>query len=181
MPEPSQEAVDDLRGVIDHACEAVSKGDSPGSVAAYIWSNVSPCIAKYEGKIERLKGCLTDASMALHEQVEDGKELAFDVSVAEAIRLLITRANKAEAEVEKLREGLAEFDAWLSFRGEFREVLTALRSVLSDRQEAAKGEKCERCGGTGEIVHPPSRPEVEHGESRRWHELCPDCKPEEGK
>lgn len=30
--------LDDLRGVIDRACEAVSKGDYSGSIAAYIWS-----------------------------------------------------------------------------------------------------------------------------------------------
>lgn len=36
------ERLDDLRGVIDRACKAVSKGDSPEAIAAYIWSNVGP-------------------------------------------------------------------------------------------------------------------------------------------
>lgn len=32
---------DDLREIVDRSCEAVSKGDSPDAVAAYLWSNIS--------------------------------------------------------------------------------------------------------------------------------------------
>ena len=49
-PREGREELDDLRAVIDRACEAVSKGDSPDSVAAYIWSNVVPHLAALSTK-----------------------------------------------------------------------------------------------------------------------------------
>lgn len=47
-PERFVQDRDDLREVIDRACEATHKGDSPDAIAAYIWSHVGPLIADLE-------------------------------------------------------------------------------------------------------------------------------------
>lgn len=70
--------LDDLRGVIDRACEAVSKGDAPDAIAAYIWSNVQahlPSSQPPAGEVKRLRERLLDEDgpvlLALREAVSE--------------------------------------------------------------------------------------------------------------
>lgn len=77
---------DDLRAVIDRACEAVAKGDSPEAISAYIWSNVAPQMSAIR-------------AAAVEEERERWVEM---------LKATAKQCDEAAREVEELRDQLVE-------------------------------------------------------------------------
>jgi hypothetical protein len=86
-----------------------------------------------------------DQAQALHDQLtqpssnppQQDREVGEDDDLGKALEMLAKRRLAIVEHVERLRE----FDAWLSFRGEFTEVLKAFRSTFgTDTSATAVGE-----------------------------------------
>lgn len=83
----------------------------------------------------------------------------------------LLQAPALTSDVQKRLREIADYLGYFTRFDKAPRYAAFLRSLSDQDQE----EPCERCGGSGEIVQPPSKFDVEHGESRRWHEPCPDC------
>jgi hypothetical protein len=149
------ERLDDLRGVIDRACEAVSKGDSPESIAAYIWSNVPAHLEaqRDQARQEVLEEVAAEFSqrsedllaLSLRSDEERGALNAYDEAAAHC-RSLATLDPSGEESVEQCKpcEG------------------TGRRFFVG---RAGISEPCPRCNGTGK--KPVPHPSGEQGEEER--------------
>lgn len=82
---------DDLRRVLHDACLAISKGDAPEAIEAYLWSCISPRLTDAEARVREAEGLV----WKMGEQIKR----------AEAQR------DEARAELEGLREALREIVA----------------------------------------------------------------------
>jgi hypothetical protein len=67
----SNPQLDELRPIVDRCCEAVSKGDNPESIAAYLWSNISAHLVEAERRVSEVEGKLVEAEEKLRAKAED--------------------------------------------------------------------------------------------------------------
>lgn len=94
----------DLRKVIDRACLAVSKGDSPEAVAAYIWSNVGPSLAAGRERTKQAESVFEEARREANR--EEARIEKAEAALAEIAEKCWLHPNDAPATKEQVEDTL---------------------------------------------------------------------------